>query len=479
MAYEGYIRVSRVGGRAGDSFISPEIQRQQIIAWADLRGKTIAGWHEDFDQSGGKTNRPGLDAAMLRCEHGLSDGIVVAKIDRFARTLSGALELIRKLEDVGAEFVSVAEGIDSSTPAGKMMQRLMLILAEFELDRIRETWKEAQRQAVERGIHISSATPAGYTRNADRVLEVNRREAKPIQRAFEMAASGSYWREIGEMLNEAGVPGPYGDVNWIVQNVKNMISNPVYRGQARSGVFVNNDAHEAIVSASLWEQANVRRASTPPRGQAPALLSGLIRCAGCQHIMKPDSMRRVSGPHKGERMRTYRCRRDLATGTCPAPAAVAGWVIEPFVTNWLLGMAAGAEAVGVPATDELAELETALEGAIADLESYRDQRIVDALSVDMYAAGLTERSKRVDDLLAEMALVRGGGTDSSFTGLVEIWPSLDVREKQTVLRSSMDAIFVRRGREPIEERTFIVAPGELPDTVPQRGKRRPLTSFDW
>ncbi|MGA2320027.1 MAG: hypothetical protein ABSG95_04700 [Solirubrobacteraceae bacterium] len=45
---DGYIRVSRVLGRAGDSFISPAVQREQIEGWAKLRGVEIDAWHEDL-----------------------------------------------------------------------------------------------------------------------------------------------------------------------------------------------------------------------------------------------------------------------------------------------------------------------------------------------------------------------------------------------------------------------------------------------
>src|SRR5258708_39866073 len=50
---DGYVRVSRVGGREGDSFISPALQREQIEAYAKAHGLTIARWHEDLDKSGG------------------------------------------------------------------------------------------------------------------------------------------------------------------------------------------------------------------------------------------------------------------------------------------------------------------------------------------------------------------------------------------------------------------------------------------
>jgi hypothetical protein len=83
---DGYIRVSRVGGRGGESFISPDEQRAAIEAWARSTGTTILEWHTDLDRSGGTLDREGFQAALERCRAGLAGGIVAAKIDRLARS---------------------------------------------------------------------------------------------------------------------------------------------------------------------------------------------------------------------------------------------------------------------------------------------------------------------------------------------------------------------------------------------------------
>jgi site-specific DNA recombinase len=49
---DGYIRVSRRGGREGDSFISPAVQRKKIADWAKLHEVEIVQWWEEIDQSG-------------------------------------------------------------------------------------------------------------------------------------------------------------------------------------------------------------------------------------------------------------------------------------------------------------------------------------------------------------------------------------------------------------------------------------------
>ena len=111
--FDGYIRVSRVGGRGGDSFISPSSQREQIESWAKLRGVKIAAWHEDLDQTGGKLSRPGLNTLMERIRAGQTEGIAVARLDRLSRAGVGeALGLIEEILDHGASLSAVDLGLD-------------------------------------------------------------------------------------------------------------------------------------------------------------------------------------------------------------------------------------------------------------------------------------------------------------------------------------------------------------------------------
>jgi site-specific DNA recombinase len=74
---DGYIRVSRVGKRHGPRFISPETQRDEILAWAESRGVTVLRVFEELDESGGRSDRPMLLEAMRRVECGLVDGVAV------------------------------------------------------------------------------------------------------------------------------------------------------------------------------------------------------------------------------------------------------------------------------------------------------------------------------------------------------------------------------------------------------------------
>src|SRR5215203_894605 len=147
MKLDGYIRVSRVGARNGDSFISPDVQRQKIEQWASLRDVEIAKWHTDLDQSGGKLSRPGFDRALERVQSGTTSGVVVAKLDRFSRAgVADALKLIESVIEADGTVASVEEGIDPTTPSGEFVMTLFLALARMQRRQIGDGWRDARHR---------------------------------------------------------------------------------------------------------------------------------------------------------------------------------------------------------------------------------------------------------------------------------------------------------------------------------------------
>jgi DNA invertase Pin-like site-specific DNA recombinase len=78
---DGYVRVSRVGGREGEGYISPAVQREAIASYAtELDGKIVA-WHDDQDHTAGTIERPAFQHVLERLRSGESDGIVVMRVD--------------------------------------------------------------------------------------------------------------------------------------------------------------------------------------------------------------------------------------------------------------------------------------------------------------------------------------------------------------------------------------------------------------
>jgi DNA invertase Pin-like site-specific DNA recombinase len=93
--------------------------------------------------------RPKLQMALRDARHG--DTFVVWKLDRLARDMTDLLGFMKHFGDNGVAFKSITEGIDTSTPAGKLLLHVIGALAQFERDLVVERTKAGVAAHRERG----------------------------------------------------------------------------------------------------------------------------------------------------------------------------------------------------------------------------------------------------------------------------------------------------------------------------------------
>lgn len=475
MKLDGYIRVSRVGGRSGDAFISPGEQKERVKAWAKAQGHQITKWHEDLDQPGSKADRPGLNAAMERIESGATGGLVVARLDRFGRSVQDSANLLARIRAADGVLCTVAEGIDTSGYMGKFLADLFAALGELELARIRENWDAARKSAVARGIHISARVPTGYRRNEDRVLEPDPKVAPLIHELFRRRAAGVSWAKLGLFLEEEGIVTPNNNEGWTSQTVAAIIRNRVYLGEARAGKIVNPDAHQPIVTLDEWNAANKARGVSPGRsGRCSGLLSGVLRCAGCSYTLKAN----LGKTRHGKPFLEYRCNPVKAVGRCPAPTAVKATVIDPFVVAHLFAFAKSATAH--TQEEDGSNLDAEIAAAEAERDAALDERLAEALggaNSEAYLRTVESRQARVDALLEERAERDQERAPAEIEAdLEEVWDDLTLEDQRRILHSVFDSVFVWRinnkgtgGKFPIAKRTRLFFAGDGPP-VPRRGQ---------
>ncbi|HWK28177.1 MAG TPA: recombinase family protein [Solirubrobacter sp.] len=475
MKLDGYIRVSATRGREGDSFISPDQQREKIEQWAALRGVEIAKWHTDLDQTGGKLSRPGFDKALARVASSDTGGIVVAKLDRFSRAgVADALNLIESIHDAGGEVASVEEGIDPTTPFGEFAMTVLLALSRMQRRQIGDNWRDARSRAVERGVHVASRAPTGYERGDDGRLVVNPQAAPHIAEVFRMKANGASWRDLCNHLRKHNVESPYGTTNWMPRAIGHMISNRAYLGEARSGEYRNPDAHEPILKRddgtpdeALWQAAQEAKGKRPVNGLGGSLLAGLLRCEGCGYVLKPDTMKQ-----RGVNRRLYRCRTERSSGRCPSPASVLGTVVEPFVLDHFMRGLRGMRAEGVAVAEDLKATEAALTTARRELDTYIAAVSAADVGAVAFANGARQRREAVERAQTALneARERAGLADLPLAADLEAdWPNLTTQQRNKLLRAGLDAVMIGRGRVPIAERATVYWRGECP---PERMKGR-------
>jgi DNA invertase Pin-like site-specific DNA recombinase len=115
----------------------PENQLAELRRYTTARGWTLQEY-VDRGVSGAKDRRPALDQLVGDARRRRFDVLVCWRLDRLGRNLKHLITLLEDLQALGVAFVSLNEGIDATTPAGKLQMHILGAIAEFERGRIVE-----------------------------------------------------------------------------------------------------------------------------------------------------------------------------------------------------------------------------------------------------------------------------------------------------------------------------------------------------
>ena len=128
----------------------PENQLAELRRYVEARGWT-ATEYIDKGVSGAKGRRPALDTLIKDAKRRKFDVVVCWRLDRLGRHLRHLILLIDELQALGVAFVSLAEGIDATTPAGRLQLHVLGAIAEFERARIAERVQAGLARARRQG----------------------------------------------------------------------------------------------------------------------------------------------------------------------------------------------------------------------------------------------------------------------------------------------------------------------------------------
>ncbi len=126
-----YVRVSTHGQH-------PENQLLALRKYAQARELEIVETYVDVGQSRGKASRPELDRLMMDARRRKFNVVLVARLDRLARSLKQLVMTLDELRELGISFTSLQEGFDTSTSTGILLFQVVGAIAEFERSLIRE-----------------------------------------------------------------------------------------------------------------------------------------------------------------------------------------------------------------------------------------------------------------------------------------------------------------------------------------------------
>jgi DNA invertase Pin-like site-specific DNA recombinase len=172
-----YARVSTTYGQ------NPEMQLAELREYAGRRGWEVAGEYVDEGVSGARERRPALDRLWVDCHRRQVDAVVVYRYDRFARSLRQLVNALEEFRAIGIEFISLHEGVDTSTPNGRLVFGIFASIAEFERELIRSRVRSGLAAAKSKGKKLGRP-----------------RAAVDAKQIASLRASGASWKVISREL---------------------------------------------------------------------------------------------------------------------------------------------------------------------------------------------------------------------------------------------------------------------------------------
>ena len=162
--------------RVSSNLQEPENQLVQLRRYTEAREWTGTEY-VDRGVSGAKDSRPALDLLVKDAKRRRFDVLVCWRLDRLGRSLRHLILLLDDLQAMGVAFVSLSEGIDATTPAGRLQLHVLAAIAEFERARIAERVKAGLARARASGKRLGRPQRPIPLNRLSRVSELSHSEA--------------------------------------------------------------------------------------------------------------------------------------------------------------------------------------------------------------------------------------------------------------------------------------------------------------
>lgn len=204
----GYARVSTED--QGQSGLGLAAQEQVITDEISRRGWVRGGFYKDVASGKSLRRRHRMADALTALREGHAEVLVVAKLDRLSRSVSDFAAILAKSRTEGWELDICDLGVDTTTPSGKMVAQIMMVLAEWEREMIGDRTRAALQIARTRGTRLGR--PRGVDDETVRLIRVLR-------------DSGHSYRAVALALEREGIPTAQGG-RWQAATVRKLALRP-------------------------------------------------------------------------------------------------------------------------------------------------------------------------------------------------------------------------------------------------------------
>ncbi len=197
----GYARVST--GQQAEHGVSLEAQAEKIRAMAVVRGAELRDLIIE-GESAKSMNRPGLHRLLKLVERREVGAVIVAKLDRLTRSVKDLCELLELFERRGVALMSVAESLDTSSAAGRLVITIMGAVSQWEREAISERTKDALRHKRCRQERVGNIGYGFRLCGDGRHVETEPAEQAVLAQISQLRGAGHSLRRIASELNGHG-----------------------------------------------------------------------------------------------------------------------------------------------------------------------------------------------------------------------------------------------------------------------------------
>ena len=224
MSIYGYIRLN--SHRPVPKNLRLNEQARVIRRWSEDQGLKITRIFRDTEYSSASLELPNLKKLISFIEQGKVDVVVVARLDRFTRTIRLYQKLLKLFSEHKIRFISIAEELDSKTKSGKKVLETMGIVALWDAKSIPDRTRDMIERKRKLGERVGHA-PFGYKYQNKQLIPLEKELSIALIIREKRELENFSYHKIAQLLNRQRLRAKRGG-RWYAETIKCICENPLY-----------------------------------------------------------------------------------------------------------------------------------------------------------------------------------------------------------------------------------------------------------